>query len=820
MMWQTPGVSAIAVLTLALGIGANTAIYSVVDAVLMRPLPYRDAGKLVTLQNSFRDGRAGVSTIELADYQDQSGVFAELAAVLAFDANLTGGDQPERVQSVGAYANYFEIMGTPALLGRTFTRDEQRRGWTEVAVLSYGLWQRRFGGSPDVLGKPIRIDDDAYTVIGVMPPGFNHPDSRVTSAVDVWLPCGFSAEPFADPPRRQFRFLDAIGRLKPGVDLEQAQRAVATVGARLRQSYPETYAPEPKAWDVRVRPLAEQVVAGSRPGLLILLGAALLVLLIACCNVANLLLARGSVRRREMAIRSALGATRRELIVQLLGESLAVSLVGGALGLLLASVGIDAIMVFAPAGLPRLNHIGVDWRVLAFTTVASVAAGLLFGIIPALQGSRAEPQAAMKEGGAALGGGRRHRVLGALVVGEMALALVLLGGAGLLLRSLWNAGSVKPGFDARGVLTARLWLPQPNKLDSGRYFKLEQRDVFFRQLVERLSAAPGVESAAVISTIPLRGDPTRGQIPIQVEGRAISPTDPLPLAQFRIASGSYFALMRIPLLAGRTFDGSDKQDAEPTAIINASLARRLFPGESAIGKRFRFPQNVGGGGGGQPNQPPPNPWMRIVGVVADIKSSGLEVAAPDELYRPVTQVSNLATGLVVRAQAGKASALVGTVRATLRSIDPELPIFDVAPLDDVLDGAMAARRFTATLLALFAAAALALAALGIYGVLAYAVSQRRREIALRMALGAVQASVLRMVLLQGLRLAAVGIAVGAVGLWAVTRVVASQLFGVSPTDAPTFAAIAGVLVAVALVASWLPAHRAARTSPMTALRGE
>ncbi len=815
MLRNQPTVSAIAVLTLALGIGANTAIFSVVDSVLLRPLPYHEPAQLITLQNTFRDRRVGLSPFDIEDFREQSGVFQDLAGVLTFNGNLTGGDQPERVQAVGTYANYFEIMGVAPLIGRTYRGDEQRKGWNELVVLSYGIWQRRFGGSTDVIGKTVRIDDDAYTVIGVMPPGFNHPDARVTSNVDMWLPSGFAAEPFPDA-KREIRFLDAIGRLKPGVDIAQAQTAVKTVAERLKAQYAAAYGPEPQSWSARIRPLDEQVIGASRPGLLVLLGAVVLVLLVACTNVANLLLARASVRRREMAIRSALGASQRRLIFQLLGESVLLSMLGGILGLLVAFWGIDLLAAFAPPELIRVRGFTVDWRVLAFTTVVSVGSGLLFGLIPAVQASRTEPQAAMRDGGAALGGSRRHRLLGALVVGELALALVLLGGAGLLLRSLWNAGNVDPGFQARGVISAALWLPQPNKLESGKYYKFEERDVFLRQLLERLAAAPGVESAALVSTVPLRGDPSQSQFGIVPEGREVGSSAELKVIQGRFASADYFRTMRIPFVAGRGFEDTDVLQAPKVAIVNESLARHFWPGESALGKRFRPPVV------NQPTpftgKPPDDPWVTIVGIVGDVKTSGLEAPTPDEMYRPTTQINGLDLKVVARARAGSPGALVPVVRAVVHDMDPDLPIFDVIALEDVLAQALATRSFTATLLSLFAAVALALAALGIYGVLAYAVSQRRQEIALRMALGAREVDVLRMVIGEALRLVGLGVVLGAAALVSGSRLIASLLFGVSEIDWVTYGTIGLVLVAVALAASWLPAARAARTQPMSALR--
>jgi predicted permease len=805
MLRKNVALTTVAVLTLALGIGANTAIFSVVDAVLLRPLAYHDPGQLVIFNNTFRDRPVGVGTMEMEDYLAQTQVFDKASLVLTFDGNMTGGDQPERVQAVGATATYFEVLGVAPQLGRTFTAEEQRKGWTEIAVISDALWKRRFGGSPDVLGKKLYIDEDPWTIIGVMPPGFGHPDSRLSSPVEAWFPCGFAAEPFQEP-QRNFRFLDVVGRLRPGETVEHAQTALATVQARLKAQYADAYAPEPKSWNVHVAPLDERVVGGARPGLLLLLASVVLVLLIACSNVANLLLARASVRVREMAIRKALGATRGQIIRQLLTESVILSLAGGILGLFVAYWGIDLLVAFAPPGLPRIGEIHLDLRVLAFTLTVSVLCGLLFGVVPALQSSRAEPQQAMKEGGSALGGGRRHRLLGGLVVGEFALALVLLGGAGLLLRSLWNAGDVNPGFDARGVLSARLWLPQPNKLDAGKYFQPEQRDVFFRQLLTRLEAEASVDSAGLISTVPLRGDPTRGQFGILPEGKIAGE---LKVVQGRFASPDYFRVMRIPLVAGRNFAVTDDLKAPPVAIVNQSLARHFWPGEEAVGKRFKLPP-----GNGRPG----DPWFTIVGVAGDVKTSGLDAPTPDELYTATTQGVGLATGLVIRAREGAATQLVSVLRAKLGDIDPDLPIFDVATMDDVLAGAVATRRFTATLLAMFASVALALAALGIYGVMAYAVSQRRQEIAVRMALGAKQRDVLRMVIGQGLRLVGLGVVVGAIVLIAGSRLIASLLFGVPPTDVATFGSIGAALVAVALLASWLPARRAARIHPMAALR--
>ena len=810
MLRKNPGLTVVAVLTLGLGIGANTAIFSVVDAVLLRPLPYRDPGQLVSFANRFRDNRVPLSVMELEDYRSQAGVFDKAAAVLVFDGNMTGGDQPERVQAVGASANYFEILGVPAQLGHTFTSADQRPGWNEIAVISDGLWQRRFGGAPDILGKKMYIDEDPWVIVGVMPAGFKHPDAKVKGTIDVWLPSGFAAEPFPEP-KRQIRYNDVIGRIKPGVDVAQGQVALTTVSERLKAQFPEAYSNEVASWGVTLTKLDDQVVGGARPVLLLLLGAVVLVLLIACSNVANLLLARATARAHEMAIRKALGATRWQVVSQLLTESVFLALVGGVLGLVIASWGLQVLLAFAPEGLPRVHEVEVDSRVLLFTVSVSVVSGILFGIFPALSSSRIEPQVAMKDGGASIGGSRRHRLLRGLVIGEFALALVVLGIAGLLLRSLWNAADVKPGFDATGVLTARLWLPQPNKLEAGKYNKFEQRDLLYRGLIDRLEAEPAVESAAIVSTVPLEGDPSRNQIGITPEGE-VAKTE-LQIVQARVISPDYWKTLRIPLVGGRNFAVTDHQKAPQVAIVNQTLARHFWPGADVLGKRFRRPPN--------PNaKQERDPWITIVGVVADVKTSGLDAPTPDEIYLPATQGVDLATGVVIRARGGSAAAMATILRQALHAIDPDLPLFEVATLDQVLTLAMAARKFLATLIALFAAVALALAALGIYGVMAYAVSQRRKEIALRMALGAKERDVLGMVIGQGLRLVATSIVVGVAALFVFTRLIASLLFGVSPTDTVTFGSIGAILVVVALVASWLPARRAARVSPMAALRSE
>jgi putative ABC transport system permease protein len=804
MLRKAPSVTAMAMVTLALGIGGSSAIFSVVDAVMLRPLGYREPARLVTITN-LRDGQPLLlSQPESVDYREQAHTLAGLTATLAFDSTLEGGDEAERVRCAGTFGNYFELLGVPAAIGRTYENAEEQHNYRPIAVISHGLWQRRFGGGRDVVGRTLRIDGDNYTIIGVMPREFRHPDAPAASPVDVWMPTGWFG---STPPTRGAHMLDIVARVRPGVGIGEAQTELATIQHRLKETYRESFVGGD--WRLAVAPLEEQVVGGARRSLLVLLAAVAVVLLIACSNVACLLLSRMTVRRREMATRKALGATDGQLVRQLLVESVMLSLGGGVVGLALAVAGVRLLVAFAPAGLPRVHEIHVDAAALAFNFTVAVLAGLLFGTVPALVLSRTQPYSAIREG-AALGGSRRNLVLRALVVGEFALALVLLTSAGLLLRSLSKAVHVDPGFDPHGRLGAHIWLPMPNNTEEGRYNSSERIRAFETLLLQRLGAVPGVESAALASGLPLGGDMPRFDVQLGVFAEAGGQRrEPDAFAWSRWVSSAYFQTMGIPIREGRSFVEEDGPEAPRVAVVGEKLARALWPGQSAVGKRFRVAP-----GGGLARKLGTD-WYQVIGVAADVRLARLDAPPPEQFYACAKQVVPANVSIVLR---GPSRAdLTAAVRDSIHGIDRGIPIYDVADMETVLAKSIAPRRFTATLLALFAGVALLLATLGNYGVMAYAVSQQGPEIAVRMALGAQERDIVRMIVLQSVRMVATSILVGMAGVWAVTRLIQSLLYDVALTDPQTHAAIVALLVGVAVVASWLPARRAARTSPIAAL---
>jgi putative ABC transport system permease protein len=807
MLLKRPGFSLVAVITLALGVGANTAIFSIVNALLLRPLPFKQPEQLVRITSDFTRRNAkdvGATVPELFDYRDRAGVFEDVSGLYPINVNLTEVDEPERIEALLVSPSYFSILGADAALGRTFQTDDYQPGITEIVVISDGLWRRRFGADPNILGKKIRLDNDLFTIVGVMPQGFHHPGRGLQGEAEMWAPTGFAATPF-QPPARGFYILSGVlARLQPGVSLEAAQARLNVVAEDLRGEFPNDF-PENRGWAPRIVPLQDDLVGNVRPALLILLAAVAFVLLIACANVANLLLARASVRQREFAIRSAMGASRLRLIRQLLTESALLSIAGGLLGLLLTLWSIDALVLLLPASLPPVAHVGIDARVLGFTMLVSLATGIVFGLAPAFQATAMKMEMLKDATRGSTAGRRANRLRGLLVVSEFALALVLLIGAGLLMRSFWRLQAVAPGFNPNNVLTARFWMPQPNDPPTGPYFKHAQRLPFYRQVLQRISALPGVEEAGFVSRLPLGGQ--NANQPFLIEGRPLDTAD-ISVSDPFVATPGYFTAMQIGLVRGRTFDDHDNENAPPVLLISESFASRFFADEDPLGKRIR-----------PGNRNSTAPWMTIVGVVRDIKTTALDSDNAPQMYRCFWQSSGLQFALVARGTFNPA-ALGQMIRGEVRAVDPNMPTFSVKPMTDIMAATFAQRRFAMLLLGLFAGVALLLSSIGIYAVMAYIVEQRTNEVGIRMALGARPGDVLRLIVRQGMALVLWGVGAGLIGAVGLTRLTASLLFNLSATDPLTFAGVSVLLVGIALLAIYIPARRATKVDPIIALRYE
>jgi putative ABC transport system permease protein len=790
MLRSYPGFTLTAVATLALGIGANTAIFSVASGVLLRPLPYPDGEQIVMvwMDNARINLREDWHPYpNYAEYRDQSTTFSHMAAFNNTARIFTDGGEPERIVGAHSTANFFDVLGVRPQYGRTYADAEGAPGSTAVIVLSHGLWQRRYGGRADLLEKTIEINGRPVRVVGIMPAGFAFP-GRDTA---FWVPTPLSEQLRNN---RNSIWLQVVGRMKPGATVDQAQADLLRVNADILARIPQQ-----KGYSVYVQSHYDQMVGRIRPAVMVLLGAVGFVLLIACTNVANLLLARASTRERELALRAAIGAGRGRIIRQLLTESVLLSAIGGLAGLGLAWLGLDALLAAAPADLPRANEIRIDGGVLAFTLGLSVATGLLFGLVPALQTSASDPGRTLKEGGrgtTALGVSLRR----GLVVLEVALAVVLLVGAGLMIRSFVNVQRVDLGFDPDRVLTARVAL-------FGQGYQQPARVVeFYRDVVTRLAAAPGVEGAAAVGTLFLSATPNSTNF--SIEGRPdFTPEESVEVPVDSITP-NYFSVMRVPLLAGRFFDDRDVEGAPQTVIINDTMARMFWPGESPIGRRMKYGSSAG-----------QSPWMTIVGVVGDTRRTGLDAAVRPETYLPHAQTSAGGMTLVVRTSGAPEEALPA-LRSVVRSVDQTIPLFATQSVAELLGDMTAQRRLNTLLLSVFGAVAAVVAAVGVYGVLAYSVTQRRRELGVRIALGASARSLLGLVLREGLALAGAGLVVGLLAALALGRVMTTLLYGVNAADPATLAAIAGVAAFTALAACLVPAIRAVRVDPTTALRAE
>jgi len=806
---NSPSFTIVALLALALGIGANTAMFTIVNAVVLRPLPYKDSGRLVYLTEAFKH-RPGMSFSypEFQDYHNQNHVFESMAAIQGEGFVLSGGSTPQLLYGRNITSEFFGTLGVKPLLGRDFVASDDQAQSAPTAIMGYGLWQRRFGGDPQIVGKTVTMNDRDYTIIGVLPQGFTYRDQDY----DVFVPLGLHAAEEDAHRRSSHGGIYCVARLKPGVTLKQAQADLDTIGAALEQQYPQSN----QNVSVAAQLLQDRFVGGARPVLLMLFGAVGFVLLIACANIANLLLTRASLREREMAIRSALGAARSRIIRQLLTESVLLALIGGAAGIGLAVAGVKLVVSSAPDALPRVREIHVDGIVLLFTLLISILTGVTFGVLPALQASARKFAGSLKEGITSSLGVRKQRLRGALVVSEIALSLALLVGAGLLIHSFVRVLHVDPGFDSSRVLAAEIALPE-KKYPTG-----QQTEAFFDEVLRNLRSQLGVKNASAIWPMPLSGN--EWDTGYLLEGKPMPSPGEIPSTRIYHASPDYFSAMQIPILEGRQFLESDNDSTPPVALISREFVRRNFAGVDPIGRKFRI--------GGPPDLASPDvkksPWLTIVGVVGDVKHDDLESATPMEIYVSFAQhtgrhVLNYRM-LMLRSASSDPLSLTSLVRNAVSHADPDQPVSDVQSMEQVVSDSLGSRRVSMSLLMTFAGLALILAVIGIYGVMSYSVTQRTQEIGIRMALGADREQVMFMIARQAFQLIAVGLVVGivlAIALsFGLSRVLADQLFGVKATDPVTFVAVAAMLAFVALLASGVPARRATRINPVQALRHE
>jgi putative ABC transport system permease protein len=785
---KSPGFTVVAILTLALGIGANTAIFSVVNAVLLRPLPFKNPSRLVwSWGNCPLCDQGAVSPADFQDYRAQNHSFENYGAMAVGDSlfNLTGNEKPIQIKGSMVTAGFFNALGIQPRDGRVFNESDEKTADPEVVILSHHLWQDRFGGDPHVIGQSVSLDGKSRTVVGVLAT-----DIPVLTQADLWFPA-----PFLNPgmQTRRSHFLRPIGLLEPGVTMAQAQSELDAIAARLTTQYPVTNA----GWSVKLDPLENVLIGNVRPAFMVLIGAVALVLLIACANIASLLFARNSARQREIAIRTALGAGRSRLLRQLLTESLVLALAGGLAGIFLANAGVELLKQLGPQSLPRLDEVNVSGAVLVFTFLTTILTGILFGLGPALQASRRDLTQSLKEGGASGDSRSKHRAHNALVVAEVALSVVVLIASGLLLHSFWRLMRVPLGFDPANVLTTEVSLVSP------RYDAAPRRESFFHELQDRLQSSPGVKSAGFISELPLSGEANDTFFTI-TEHPPANPNDNND-ADFRNIDGDYFAAMRIPLLAGRAFARQDSTESRNVVIVNEPFVKKFFPNENPIGKHLKMFEGKS-----------EFVVREIVGVVGGNKHFALQESLRPEMFKPG---SFTRMNVVVRS-AGEPAMLTTVVREALRAIDPDEATSTFRTMDEVVSSSAASDRFNTLLLGAFAAIALLLTAAGIFGVLSYLVTQRTREIGLRMALGAQPKDVLHVIVGHGLRLVLLGLSIGVATALVVTRWMSSVLFDVKPSDPLTFSAVAAVLAAVAFLASYIPVRRAMRVDPMVALRYE
>jgi predicted permease len=805
MLRKKPTFTVVAVLTLALGVGANTAIFSIVNAVLLRSLPYPRPDRLVRIL--FNNPGLGLRDVpfsvpELDDLRTRAGVFEDVTPVVSASVNLTGAKQPERLELLVTSPNYFSMLGAVPQIGRLFGPQDFALGFAEAVVISDSLWRRSYGADPNVLGRSVRLDNDAYTIVGVLPPGFRHPGRTVARDVEVWATAGFSADPAPKPTRGNRIMPAAIGRLKPGLTLEQAQARLTAMAIESRHDFATDY-PAQAEWTVEIQSLQESLVGNVRPMLLILLGAVILIVFIVSLNIAHLLLARASGRQQEMAVRLALGASRGRMLRQMLTESMLLSLIGGFAGVATAVGTLGFILRFVPSNIPRLGEVRIDWVVLAFALLISLTTGGVFGLAPAIHSTRSALSSAIREGTRGSGySTKTSRLRDALIVSELAFAVVLMVGAGLLLRTLGGLLRENPGFNPTRVITANIWIPVPNDPKVDPYLPLARQSSFAREVVRRMNAIPGVELAGITSDLPANGQTNSAALAI--EDRPIESSQDLRAEIIRV-SPDYFRVMQAPLVRGRFFAENDEDGKQPVAIIDEAAARRYWSGRDPLGGRLRVGQD------------PTLRWMTVVGLVKDIKQDGLDSNGVPHIYVSIYQNRGRVLSVVLRSSLS-ATLLEPEIRHEIQNIDWRLPVFSVSPMNDVIGRSLAPRRFSADLVGGFAALALLLASIGIYGLLAYMVDQRSREIGLRMALGARRADILKLILQKGVVLASVGIVAGVLFSASTASIMASLLYGVRPHDPAVFLVVPLLLLAVASLASYIPARRATKVDPMIALR--
>jgi putative ABC transport system permease protein len=819
VLLKKPTFAIVAILTLALGVGANTAIFSIVNAVLLRSLPFPDPDRLVRIYfNNPGVGLRGVqfSVPEFDDLKTRTDVFDDVSVVVFGPTNLTGAKQPEHLEMSEVSPSYFSMLGATPELGRLFGDQDFALGFAPVAVISDALWRRSYGADPGVLGRSLRLDNDLYTIVGVLSPGFRNPGTTFP-AVEVWITCGFSGEPFPAPARGMRILPGAIGRLKLGLTVAQAQARLDAMAASLRREFPGDY-PSQARWTVEIVPLQQSLVGKVRPMLVVLMAAVILIVCVVSLNIGSLLLARASGRQQEMALRAAMGASGGRMIRQMLTESLLLAFLGGIAGVTTAVITLKAVLRFVPANLPRLGEVDIDWRVLGFALLISLATGLLFGLTPAINSSKAGPGSAMREGSGGSGySAKTGRLRDALMVSQLAFAVVLMVGAGLLLETLRDLLRQNPGFNPSQVVTANVYLSNPNNPQLDSYHTLAQQIPFNRELLRRMNAIPGVELAAITSNLPA-ADTVNSESAaygatnhnaLAIEDRPTESSADLSAEVIRI-SPDYFRVLQTPLVEGRFFTEDDEDGKLPVAIIDEATARRYWgPDVDPVGRRLRIRLRLG--------RNPANPWSTVVGVVKNIKHDGLDVDGVPHVYVPLNQFVGRSLSFALRTSL-PASTLETQIRGAVQSVDPGLPVFSVTSMGAVLSASLASRRFSANLVAGFAAVALLLASIGIYGLLAYMVGQRSREIGLRMALGAGRRDVLKLILRKGVALAMAGIVAGLIVAASSASFMAILLYGVRPRDPGVFMLVSLLLLVVAIAASYIPAWRATKVEPIVALR--